>query len=648
MEKKKNNSIQERRKYLRLDSVFPVQFRLMTLDGKCVLSNWVQGFTNNIGKGGICLSVNNLSLDAANLLKEGKAKLSLEICVPLSACPVNAEAKLSWIRPEETPGKYLIGLEYENILPQQNSRIYHVALFKRFFVPVALSIVILFCSLYLIESFVNYQLVKRNKNLVEKLVLVDNNIVSVKTEIDKIFKEREDLLLAVRNLSRQLEEVAKEKTELAQKAADKEKDLVKRSEEIEGLVSRLNKNKQEMEQKISVLDIQESSMTEKLLALSQAKQGLQKKNIKKMYDWLKVHQNARTGLVISFEGDSSLNNWAFIYDQALVVTAFTKKQDLKEARKILSFFKSKAQKAEGLFFNAYYSNDGKPAELIVHSGPNIWLGIAVLQYTYNTKDNSYLKIAEDIATAIIKLQKEDKDGGIRGGPEVLWYSTEHNLDAYAFFNMLYKVTGLEKYKDARDKTFKWIINNTYSKEDVPIKRGKGDSTIATDTYAWSIAAIGPAKLQEVGMDPDEIVNFAEKNCLVNVEFKRPQGDIVKIKGFDFAPLRHVARGGVVSSEWTAQMIISFMILSDYHLNMQDKLKAEKFSKKAQEYLLSLSLMIISSSSPSGQGEGCLPYSTAEYIDTGHGWFTPKGSSTGSVAGTTYALFAFDKFNPLEL
>jgi hypothetical protein len=70
--------------------------------------------------------------------------------------------------------------------------------------------------------------------------------------------------------------------------------------------------------------------------------------------------------------------------------------------------------------------------------------------------------------------------------------------------------------------------------------------------------------------------------------------------------------------------------------------------KADTYLAELSNMIISSPSPSGQGESCLPYATQDYVDTGHGWMTPKGSSTGSVAGTAYALFAYYNYNPLEL
>ena len=123
---------------------------------------------------------------------------------------------------------------------------------------------------------------------------------------------------------------------------------------------------------------------------------------------------------------------------------------------------------------------------------------------------------------------------------------------------------------------------------------------------------------------------------------------VKIKGFDFAPLRHVARGGVVSSEWTAQMIIAFEIMADFSARQNMPQQARVYTAKAESYLAELSRMIISSPSPSGQGESCLPYATQDFVDTGHGWMTPKGSKTGSVAGTVYTLFAYYKYNPLAL
>ena len=89
-------------------------------------------------------------------------------------------------------------------------------------------------------------------------------------------------------------------------------------------------------------------------------------------------------------------------------------------------------------------------------------------------------------------------------------------------------------------------------------------------------------------------------------------------------------------------------MGDFYQKKGDTEKARAYQDKANFYLAQLSGMIICSLSPTGQGEGCLPYASQESVDTGHGWTTPKGKSTGSIAGTAYTLFAFYGYNPLEL
>ncbi len=342
-----------------------------------------------------------------------------------------------------------------------------------------------------------------------------------------------------------------------------------------------------------------------------------------------MHQNPRTGLVVSFEGDNELANQAFTYDQALAVQIFTRLGNLARAKKILDFFDKKAKRIDGQFLNAYYCQDGSPAEYTVRAGPNIWLGLAIMQYSRKSHDQSFLELVEEIASRIMYFQNQDVDGGIRGGQDVDWYSTEHNLDAYAFFDMLHTVTGQQQYATARNKTLEWLKLHTYDKTEIPIKRGKGDSTIATDTYAWSVAAVGPEKLQQIGMDPDKIMEFAEKNCSVEVSFIRPEGKTIKVRGF-------------------AQMILAFNEMKEFYDKKGLDIKARSYKRKAQDYLSELGNMVISSPSPSGQGEGCLPYATGDYVDTGHGWMTPSGTSTCSAAGTAYTLFAYYDYNPLKL
>ena len=633
---------QQRRKYIRLDSVFPVQFRILSLDGKRFLSDWLQGFTSDIGKGGICLSVNNLNQELAQILKNQQAKLSLEIEMPVTRNPISALAKVIWV--EDTAAeanRYLIGLSYEEIDRCQNNRIVRYAWTKKVFAPFALLLIVLLALGFALGSVVNLKLIQGNKALVEQLVKVLQESSIAKQKIKEIAKDRQDLQVKIQALQLRIQTLEEEK---------EKKENIDSSEikQLNSLIDKLSQEKGSLQEELIAIQLRENVVTEDLLRLDKRKATLEKANLDKMYKWLKVHQNQRTGLVMSFEGDNDIAGWAFTYDQSLAIQAYTNYSDLERARKLLDFFQKKAKRIDGRFLNAYYVFDGSPVEYVVHSGPNIWLGIAALQYTKKTQDFSYFNLAEGIAEATIYLQNQDPEGGIRGGPNLEWYATEHNLDAYSFFNMLYKMTKKQRYAQARDKVLSWLLNHTYDKIDIPIKRGKGDSTIATDTYAWSIASIGPEKLEELGMNPDRIIEFAEENCSVEVSYARPEGKSVKIKGFDFAPQKHLARGGVVSSEWTAQMVLAFKIMADFYYNKGMIAKARAYELKADTYLAELGNMIISSPSPSGQGSTCLPYATQDCVDTGHGWMTPKGNRTGSVAGTAYTIFAYYKYNPLEL
>ena len=152
----------------------------------------------------------------------------------------------------------------------------------------------------------------------------------------------------------------------------------------------------------------------------------------------------------------------------------------------------------------------------------------------------------------------------------------------------------------------------------------------------------------MGMDPEEIMIFVEENCGAAVSFERPSGVVVEVEGFDFAKAAHIPRGGMVSPEWTSQMIVSYQILSGYFAGRHSSAKADYYAQKAGMYLNELNKLVISSPSAKGQGEGCLPYATLEDADTGHGWNTPLGTRTCSVAGTAYMIMAMRQFNPLAV
>ncbi|MGE5197558.1 MAG: PilZ domain-containing protein, partial [Deltaproteobacteria bacterium] len=478
MPAKKEIPFPERRKYVRLDSVFPVQFRLLEPDGNNFLSDWIQGFTSNIGSGGICLEVNKLKPEVLQAIRSRQARFALEIEMPLGAHPVKAKTSIVWVKddPDEPGGRCIIGLAYENIDPAQNHRIVRYALTKKLVAPLALAFGLIFAAGFGINTYYNFKLIEGNRALVTKLLGVLQDSALAKQKMTQIIQDKEGLQLKLQSLQQRIGSLEEEKAAIKEEAG--------KINQLNALIEKLNLEKSGLQKQLTELRHRENAVNYELVNLEKKKAVLEQINFDKMYQWLKVHQNPRTGLVMSFEGDGNLSNAAFIYDQSLATQVYTIYSDFERARKVFDFFENKAERKDGRFLNAYYANDGSPAEFIVHSGPNIWLGIAVLQYTAKSRDRAYLNLAEEIARSMIALQNEDPESGIRGGPDVSWYATEHNLDAYAFFNMLYTTIPKKEYGLARDKALAWLVSHTYDSTEVPIKRGKGDSTIATDTYAW--------------------------------------------------------------------------------------------------------------------------------------------------------------------
>ncbi len=611
-------SFAEKREYIRLRSVFPVHFRVVIKEEKGTVrpaSPWQQGYTCNISGGGICLET--AFLDEA-LIEHScwpSSVWDLEIRIPLRHPPILAQAQLTWFRKMEgmRAPHYLLGLKFCSIAHSDCERMLSQA---RWFSLSTRAVVGATTALVLgvmISGFYNYHLRTANERLVDNLARLEQEAMRMGRALEEIGLEKQSKILRSKMLT------------AGGSSADDYEQLVRR----------------------------ENRMADRLRLLDQQKSGMEEVVLEKMHQWLRNHQNPLTGLVLSFEGDVGIvKDWAFIYDQALVANVFLLFHNERDARRILNFFKQKDTGDFHGFANAYYYDSGDVAEHTIHCGPNIWIGIAIMHYTKKTGDDYYMPVARKIADWLLSIQEKDPQGGLKGGPQFSWFATEHNLDAYAFFGMMHRFTGEEKYKIARKKVLSWL--KTYAMvphgkdyASPPVNRDRGDATIATDTLAWALAALTPARLRRMGMDPEEIMNFAEEHCAVQASFKRPSGVVVEVKGFDFAKLTHMPRGGMVSSEWTSQMIVSYQILSAYFSLRRHFIKVDYYAQKARAYLNELNKLIISSPSAKGQGEGCLPYATLEDADTGHGWHTLPGTRSCSIAGTAYMIMAMKQFNHLK-
>lgn len=606
----------ERRQYIRLNSYFPVEFSLIFLDARKPPIKY-QGFTHDVSKGGLCIRVKDLKNADLQALLNNEAKLQVDISIspPLFKKSISAVCKTEWLEKtqQEQTGSTLfsIGVSYERISPQDLNRI-------------------------LLRA---RSMIWAPRLAVVAIVVLLSSLLTVYTMQDKARQQNIALIKSLTETSQKQNEIFEKLNNLKQTKIFLEKKLTQSQDEIQRL---------HLTNKIADITKGEASLEKELTAITTQSIATEQASMEKMKDWVLIHRNRKSGLVLSYEGDNAYKDWAFTYDQALAVQEFLLSRDVEKAKAILDFYIDKAAKEFGLFYNAYDAQAGACVEYNIHSGPNLWLAMAACKFVKHTNNAKYLKMAESIADKMISMQNNSHDKGIKGGPGADWVSTEHNMDAYALFNMLYDITGKEKYKTAGDAALMWLKDSAYNKPQSRFNRGKGDSTIATDTFSWAIAAIGPDVLQKNGMDPDAIMEFAETECKVRTQFLRPDGEAIEVTGFDFSKAQNIGRGGIISCEWTAQMVVAFEIMSDYHKQKGDIDKAGEYSRKAKYYLMQLTKMVISSPSPSGQGQGCLPYASVDNVDTGHGWRAPKGRSTGSVAATIYYIFAHRGYNPLKL
>jgi hypothetical protein len=144
--------------------------------------------------------------------------------------------------------------------------------------------------------------------------------------------------------------------------------------------------------------------------------------------------NGQLALVRSYEiptGDPSyerLLNWSWTYDSAVSAAAFVESGNQAQARQLLDQLTA-LQNSDGSIDFAFNVATGAGVPLL-RSGTIAWLGLAGADYDRAFKIGSYLSTEKLAANYLLSLQ--GPNGLIRGGPDVKWVSTQHNMIAYAF------------------------------------------------------------------------------------------------------------------------------------------------------------------------------------------------------------------------
>ena len=106
----------EKRKYIRLGTIFPVEFQFID-DQKKSISGVFQGFTRNVGKGGMCIEFRKEKGKDDLAFIPGKTKLKLIINIPSGALATESIAVVRWVdkTSEYALDEYIFGVQYDEI-----------------------------------------------------------------------------------------------------------------------------------------------------------------------------------------------------------------------------------------------------------------------------------------------------------------------------------------------------------------------------------------------------------------------------------------------------------------------------------------------------------------------------------------------------
>ncbi|NQV04072.1 MAG: PilZ domain-containing protein, partial [Candidatus Omnitrophica bacterium] len=185
----------EHRRYIRLNAVFPVEFQLLDPETGGSISGIKQGFTRDVGKGGVCLEVNNVDEGFEELLKQKKPRLDLRLHIPLSSRETKAVAAIAWYKKVKAgyPNKYLIGLSFLQIDPKESRRIYFHA--RRIsLAPKIVSVLILVLIASLAYFYLtDFKLRSENKKLVQQLVEISSKKSGLEKNILDFDSAREEI-----------------------------------------------------------------------------------------------------------------------------------------------------------------------------------------------------------------------------------------------------------------------------------------------------------------------------------------------------------------------------------------------------------------------------------------------------------------------
>ena len=196
--------------------------------------------------------------------------------------------------------------------------------------------------------------------------------------------------------------------------------------------------------------------------------------------------SGREGLLVSYlipsnDPLSFLIGRSWTYDNAVAAAAFLAQGQTSRAKSVLDAL-NRLVAADGSIGFSYQVNSLE-YDSRIRTGTVAWVGYVLALYQRQTGDTLFQATSERIASYLKTLQLAS--GSLKGGPDVSWASTEHNIDAYFFFRELYRVTGNGSYLTTAGQIKNSLLTNHWIGGRNPhFLQGIGDSTPALDANSW--------------------------------------------------------------------------------------------------------------------------------------------------------------------
>jgi hypothetical protein len=212
-----------------------------------------------------------------------------------------------------------------------------------------------------------------------------------------------------------------------------------------------------------------------------------------------------------------LLNWSWTYDSAVAATAFASVGLQEQAGRLLDQLAA-LQRSDGSIEFAFDVLTGESSGT-VRAGSVAFDAIAFSDYDSTFGSTQYLENARRAANYLLSLRNEE--GLVRGGPDVQWVSTQHNIltvIALATLSQQLQEQGDEgaanAYREAAEEIAKAIDSQLVVRDGglLHFRQGVGDEVVPLDTQA-----LGVVYARFLGDDDlaKQVYEYAQQNFAID-------------------------------------------------------------------------------------------------------------------------------------